>query len=125
MKLLKIGCLIALFMEFGVVSSDAATNVVATKTHAALMTGPNKVTTSSLQSQQKSKPTLVCSAIRGISYGVALVGAQVLTISLPSMATVAGVPVATVAVGVSVASAAVIIVTMIAKDNLCAWERAQ
>jgi len=121
MKLLKIACLIALFTGFGVASSTAADKplVVPTKTHTALMVGPNKVTTSSQQSQQKSKQTLVCSAIRGISYGAALVGVQAMTISLPSMATVAGAPVAAVAVGVSAASAAVTIATMIANDKLC------
>lgn len=125
MLAIKILMCTTLITSIGIASADASSKmpVQSFKTHAELNIGPKIFTASNGQSQSKSKTTYVCSVIRGVSYGAALVGLQSMGISLPSMATVAGAPVAAVAVGVGALSAGISIATMIANDRLCTWER--
>lgn len=125
MHAIKIFLTAALLTGIGVTTADASIRpqVSSVRTHAELAIGSQKVTLSSQQSQSKSRARYVCSVIRGVSYGVALVGLQSMTISLPSMTTVVGVPVAAVAAGVGALSAGFGIATMIANDKLCTWGR--
>lgn len=114
-----------LLTGFGVSTTDASpkAQISPIKTHAEVLVGAKIVTGSNQQGLSKSSTTYICSVIRGVSYGVDLVGLQSMAISLPSMATVAGAPVAAVAVAVGVVSVGISIATMIANDRLCIWER--
>lgn len=125
MLAIKIFTCTALLILFGIGSAEASSKapILVAKTHAEITIGSKMVTVSNHQSQSKLRVTYVCSVIRGVSYGAALVGLQSMAISLPSMATVAGAPVAAVAVGVGALSAGISIATMIANDRLCTWER--
>lgn len=123
MLAIKIFICTALFTSFGMSAADASSNtrISSSKTHAEVSVGAKIITVSNHQFQ--SKTIYVCSIIRGVSYGAALVGLQSIAISLPSMATVAGAPVAGVAVGVGAFSAGISIATMIANDIICTGER--
>ena len=123
MKFIRIVLYFAIFIGLNVSSADAAVKPIVSlsKTHAELTIGARRATVGNQQSPLKPRPTYICSVIRGVSYGAALVGIQSLSISLPSMATVAGAPVA--AAGAGAFSAGISIATMIANDTLCATER--
>jgi hypothetical protein len=116
---------VVLIMGIGISTADASpkSQISSTRTHAEVSVGAKIVTVSNQKAQWQSSSTYICSVIRGLSYGVALVGIHSMAISLPSMASVAGTPVAAVAVGISVVSAGITIATMIANDRLCTLER--
>lgn len=118
---IKIVACTTLLTLIGIGSAEASFKapISVAKTHAEVTIGAKTVTGSNQQGQPKSTAAYVCSGIKGMSYGAALVGIQSTLIVIPSFASGVGVSVAAIATGVGVVSTAFGFATMVAYDAIC------